>query len=150
MTKRIARFAWLSAVVMLLGSMGSASAQTGSTTTTGGTSTTGSSTGGKTHGKRTGGGGFLGGQQVLTPDQELAVLMDTLTTVEAILDSGQFQASSEVEILFLLFYVYESKYAAAVQGALAGGTSSAPTIPGLTTPGTTGTGTGTTGTPTSP
>lgn len=71
-----------------------------------------------------GGGSGVGGFgrfSVLTPDQELAVLMDTLTTVELILDSGLFQPSSEIEILFLLVLVYESKYADAVQAAIAGG-----------------------------
>jgi hypothetical protein len=89
---------------------------------------------------------------LLTPEQELAVLLDTLTTVETLLNSGEFQASSELEILFLLFMVYESKYAEAVQGVIAGGTGTGSgtgtgtgtgTIPGLGM----GTGTGGTGTP---
>jgi hypothetical protein len=86
---------------------------------------------------------------LLTPEQELAVLLDTLTTVETLLNSGEFQASSEFEILFLLLMVYESKYAEAVQGVIAGSTGSGTGTGtgGITTPGLgMGTGTGGTGT----
>ncbi len=169
MTKFLVHSGWLIAAIVMFTSSDTASAQsagtptyrpfpkaastTGTTGTSGtGTPGTGTPTGMGTgtqpgSGGGTGVGGF-GGFAVLTPAQELAVLMDTLTTVELILDSGLFQPSSEIEILFLLVLVYESKYADAVQAAIGGGSSTGggtTTLSGLGLG--TGMGTGTTPSP---
>lgn len=80
-----------------------------------------------------GGGGFGSFFGLLTPDQELLVLLDTLDTVDALLSSGAVDVTNEIQIIFLLMIVYEIKYQEAV-AALLGGTD-----PGTgTTPGTGG------------
>lgn len=157
MTPRMLRRAALAAAVAVLVTVSGADAQTtgssggqptlrpfpksggsgGGTTggSTGGTTGVGGSTGG-----RTGGRGFGFGQRAtLTQEEELAVLLDTLSTVEAILDSGEVQVRSEFEILMLLFVVYESKRAEALALAQGGTGTGGITIPGLG--GTTGSGT---------
>ena len=145
MTPRMLRRAVLSAAVAVLVTASAADAQT---TGSGGSQPTlrpfpksggqgGSATGGTTGaeastGGRTGGRGFGFGQRAtLTQEQELAVLLDTLSTVEAILDSGEVQVSSEFEILMLLVVVYESKRAEAL--ALAQGGNGSGSGTGTTT-----------------
>ncbi len=145
----------------MLASVGTVSAQTGGGTSPppptykpfpkigSGTTTDGTKTGGSTSGTTPGSGGFgFGRQAVLTPAQELAVLMETLTMADAILNSGQFQFNSEIEVLFLLVYIYEMNYAQAVEAAvlggsggpggvtlpLGGGITGSGTIPGTGTP----------------
>ena len=168
MTKSLVRVVWLAAASVMLASAGSADAQTGggtapstirpfpkgqsTGTTSGGTTSRGTTSGGSTFrsfggssGRRSMGFGF-GQQATLTPEQELAVLMDTLTTVELILDSGVVQVSGEIEILFLLIYVYEIKRAEAQAAILDGGTGTGSGTGGITIPGI-GTGTGTPTTP---
>lgn len=111
-------FAW--ACLLGFALAGPAQAQTGgksgSTTTTGGTTTTSGTT---TTG--TGGGLFgLGSFFQLTPEQELELMMQALTTVEMIVTA--LQITDEGEMLFLFFFVYEIYRFEAILQMLTGGT----------------------------
>lgn len=72
---------------------------------------------------------------VLTPEQEMAVLLNTFETVAALMEV--IQPRDEMEILMLVLMVYTHEYMAAVEEALAGG-GSGTTDPGSGTDPTTG------------
>jgi hypothetical protein len=80
--------------------------------------------------------GWMNG--VLSPEQELTVLMTSLTMTEEIVNSGLVQISDSWDLLFLFLMVYTEEYTSAVMGVLGGGTGVTPpggTLPGGTPPG---------------
>src|SRR5262249_8540761 len=75
-----------------------------------------------------GGGGFgsalLSGSGLLSPEQELMVLLDTLAMAQAIIESNQIQFDSGLDVLFFLVVLYEMNCGQVVAAILAaaGGT----------------------------
>ncbi len=71
-------------------------------------------------GENAGFGGLGNWGSLLSTDQHYQLLIESLALVEVLLQSGEVQVSSEMEILFLLLMVFEIKKMAAVQELLAG------------------------------
>lgn len=69
-------------------------------------------------GGSTGSLGGVGQTQLLTPEQQLIVLIDALMTAEALIEQGGIEFSSELEVLFFLLMIYQMKYQEAVQSLL--------------------------------
>lgn len=69
-------------------------------------------------GGSTGSLGGVGLAQLLTPEQQLSVLIDALMTAEALIEQGGIEFSSELEVLFFLLMIYQMKYQEAVQSLL--------------------------------
>jgi len=89
---------------------------------------------------------------LLSPDQEMMVLMDTITTADALISDLGLQFDNPMELLFFVLMIYEVKYEEAVLAILTGGTDGTTGgTGGTTTPvigGTGGLGTGIGGTTT--
>lgn len=123
---------WLAPGLLTLTLATSADAQQTGTQPGVGSSSAGSRSTGTTAGspaatqQSTGGSNAFGGlaQQVqLTPEQELQILMDAITTVETMVQDSGIQFSEE-ELFFLLMIVYHVEREQALLGTLGGQTAS--------------------------
>jgi hypothetical protein len=140
----------------------SSNGMTGGTGLGGGFAGTNGGTGFGGSGGWGGGGGFGGGfgglgsgmldlafSGLLSPDQEMMVLMDAITTADSLISDLGLQFNNPFELLYFVLMIYEVKYEQAVLALLNGGTGGTTGgTGGTTTPvigGTGGTGGTTTG-----
>ena len=71
--------------------------------------------------------GFSGtSSNLLSPDQELAILMDSIMTAEVLIDQLGLEFDNPVELLVFVLMIHEQKLAAVMQ-ALWSGSANLPT-----------------------